>query len=146
MLTQMNIAKIIVKGVFLIPVLYVYSAINMQIFKNTTNILQEQIVSTDSILGVWNFTMANVESPYEKGVLFISKSESSYDVAIKYPEGIFTGQDIVIENNHINFNVNIAGLERVSFVLMVEGNRIIGESYSNIISNQILGTRQLPER
>ncbi len=142
----MNVTHIIVKSIFLIQILCVYSAIDVQNFESTTSVLQEQIVSSESILGVWNFTMTNVESPYEKGVLFISINENTYDVTIKYSEGIFTCQDVVIDNDRINFNVNIAGLERVSFVLMVEGNRIIGESYSNNSSSQILGTRQLPVR
>lgn len=90
--------------------------------------------------------MSNVEFIYEKGVLFISKNAYACDIAIKYPEGIYTCQDVVIDNDRINFNVNIAGLERVSFVLMVEGDRIIGESYSSAGSSQILGVRQLPVR
>ncbi|SKB25298.1 hypothetical protein SAMN05660866_00177 [Maribacter arcticus] len=138
--------QIIVKSIFLIQLLYVFSAINVQNLESSTNVLQDQIVSSETILGVWNFTMSNAESAYEKGVLFISKNEVTYDVAIKYPEGIYTCQDVVIDIDRINFNVNIAGLERVSFVLMVEGDRIIGESYSNAGSSQILGIRQLPVR
>ena len=142
----MNMTQAIVKSFFLIQILFVYSAINVQNFERCTNVLQEKMVSSETILGVWNFTMSNVESTYEKGVLFISKNEETYDVVIKYPEGIYTCQDVVIDNDRINFNVNIAGLERVSFVLMVEGDRIMGESYSNAGSNQILGLRQLPVR
>lgn len=138
--------QIIVKSIFLIQLLYVFSAINVQNLESSTNVLQDQIVSSETILGVWNFTMSNVESTYEKGVLFISKNAGTYDVAIKYPEGIYTCQDVVIDIDRINFNVNIAGLERVSFVLMVEGDRIMGESYSNAGSSQILGIRQLPVR
>ena len=138
--------QIIVKSIFLIQLLYVFSAINVQNLESSTNVLQDQIVSSETILGVWNFTMSNAESAYEKGVLFISKNEGTYDIAIKYSEGIYTCQDVVIDIDRINFNVNIAGLERVSFVLMVEGDRIIGESYSNAGSSQILGIRQLPVR
>lgn len=142
----MNMIQIIVKSIFLIQLLYVFSAINVQNLESSTNVLQDQIVSSETILGVWNFTMSNAESAYEKGVLFISKNAGTYDIAIKYPEGIYTCQDVVIDIDRINFNVNIAGLERVSFVLMVEGDRIIGESYSNAGSSQILGIRQLPVR
>ena len=138
--------QIIVKSIFLIQLLYVFSAINVQNLESSTNVLQDQIVSSETILGVWNFTMSNAESAYEKGVLFISKNAGTYDIVIKYPEGIYTCQDVVIDIDRINFNVNIAGLERVSFVLMVEGDRIIGESYSNAGSSQILGIRQLPVR
>jgi len=114
--------------------------------ESDTNVLQERLVSGESVLGIWNYTMINVESSYEKGVLFISKNENTYDVVIKYPEGIYTCQDVIIDNDRVNFNVNIAGLERVSFVLMVEGDLIIGESYSTSGSSQIKGTRQLPVR
>jgi hypothetical protein len=41
--------------------------------------------------------------------------------------------------------MNIAGLERVSFVLLVDGNRITGESYSKNGSSQIIGSRKYPE-
>jgi hypothetical protein len=138
--------QVIVKNIFLIQILFFYSAINVLNLESSTNVFQDQIYSSETILGVWNFTMSNVESTYEEGVLFISKNEDTYDVAIKYPEGIYTCQDVIIDNNRINFNVNIAGLERVSFVLMVEGDRIMGESYSDAGSNQILGLRQLPVR
>tara|TARA_R110002050_G_scaffold285988_1_gene435904 strand:+ start:477 stop:869 length:393 start_codon:yes stop_codon:yes gene_type:complete len=130
----------------LIQLLYAFSAIKVPNLESDTNVLQECLVSGESVLGIWNYTMINVESSYEKGVLFISKNENTYDVVIKYPVGIYTCQDVIIDNDRVNFNVNIAGLERVSFVLMVEGDLIIGESYSTSGSSQIKGTRQLPVR
>ena len=142
----MNITQIIVKSFFLIQILYAYSAINVLNFESSNDAFQERKTSEEAVLGVWNYAMSNVDSLYEKGILFISKKENIYDVAIKYPEGIYTCQDVIIENDRINFNVNIAGLERVSFVLMVEGDRIIGESYSHAGSSRILGARQFPVR
>ncbi|WP_339652061.1 hypothetical protein [uncultured Maribacter sp.] len=130
----------------MIQLLYAFSAIKVPNLESDTNVLQECLVSGESVLGIWNYTMINVESSYEKGVLFISKNENTYDVVIKYPVGIYTCQDVIIDNDRVNFNVNIAGLERVSFVLMVEGDLIIGESYSTSGSSQIKGTRQLPVR
>tara|TARA_R110002050_G_scaffold403_3_gene2725 strand:- start:7027 stop:7455 length:429 start_codon:yes stop_codon:yes gene_type:complete len=142
----MNITQIIVKSFFLIQILYAYSAINVLNFESTNDAFQDRRISKGAVLGVWKYAMSDVESPYEKGILFISKNENIYDVAIKYPEGIYTCQDVIIENDRINFNVNIAGLDRVSFVLMVEGDRIIGESYSHAGSSRILGARQFPVR
>ncbi|WP_286815127.1 hypothetical protein, partial [Maribacter sp. UBA849] len=57
---------------------------------------------------------------------------------------MLTGQDVVVKDNGINFNVNFEGLKRVSFVLVVENDKIVGESYSAIGTSEIFGVRQLP--
>lgn len=142
----MNITQILVKGIFLIQLLYLVSPIDIEKSISATDTFQEKMIFKEAVLGVWKYTMSNVDSPYEKGVLFISKNDTTFDVTITYPTGVLTGQDVIVHNGRINFNMNIAGLERVSFVLMAEGDRIMGESYSNNGSNQILGVRQLPGR
>ncbi|WP_419214032.1 hypothetical protein ACNR9Q_07725 [Maribacter sp. X9] len=96
-------------------------------------------------LGAWSYTMSNVKSPYKAGVLFISKIDGVYRIDVKFSNGILTGQDVVINGNQVKFNVNISGVERVSFTLEVEGDLIVGGSHSAKGSCQILGTRQLPE-
>ncbi|WP_157483915.1 hypothetical protein [Maribacter hydrothermalis] len=110
------------------------------------SIFQEGLLSKEPALGVWNYTMTNVDSVYDHGVLFVTKNENTYDIAVKFSNGILNGQDVVVKNNKVNFNINIAGLERVSFVLMIEGDKIMGESYSEKGSSAILGERQHPER
>ncbi|WP_405410223.1 hypothetical protein [Maribacter sp. Asnod1-A12] len=99
--------------------------------------------SNDSVLGVWKYTMTNVDVPYEKGIFFITKKGDLYDVAVKLGTGILTGQDVIVQNSTINFNVNFEGLKRVSFVLTVKDDKIMGESYSAIGTSEILGVRQL---
>ena len=103
-------------------------------------------IDKDVVLGVWNCSMTNVSSPYEHGVFFITKQGETYDVVVQFSNGMLSGQDVIVEEEHIKFNLNIAGLERVSFVMLVKGNRIIGESYSMKNSSQISGVRQLPVR
>lgn len=104
------------------------------------------LVNTDAVLGVWEYTMTNVDAPYEKGVFFITKKGDFYDVAVKLTTGMLTGQDVLVKGNGINFNVNFEGLKRVSFVLVVEDDKIMGESYSTIGNSEIFGVRQLPEQ
>lgn len=105
-------------------------------------------VANESTLGAWKYMMTNttIGSPYKEGVLFVTKKNDMYDVAVKFSNGILSGKDVIIKNEQIKFNLNIAGLERVSFVLFVEENRILGESYSVKGSSQITGMRQLPVR
>lgn len=142
----MNITHIFVKGIFLTQLLVSFSLIEMNNLGIKTTTIQEGLLLKEPTLGVWNFTMTNVESVYNQGVLFVTKNENTDEIAVKFSNGILNGQDVVINNNKVNFNINIAGLERVSFVLMIDGDRIMGESYSDKGSSQILGERQLPER
>ena len=111
---------------------------------NPENVLCQAIPLNEAALGVWAFTMTKVKSPYTDGELFIIKEQGSYKVAIKFSMDILTGQDVVIADNRINFNMNISGLERVSFELLVDGDCIMGESYSINGSSQIQGSRKYP--
>lgn len=142
----MKLTLTLVKGIFLIQVFCSLLSVDFFQFDFAYADNNEQIMYEDSVLGVWNYTMTNVASPYEKGMIFITKNEDSYEVAVKIQNGMLTGQDVVVENDNIHFNVNIAGLERVTFALVVKDDKMMGESYSPTGSSQILGVRQLPER
>jgi len=131
----------------LVHVFYTVLSVDVNCFQPTSvDRICEQSGAIENVLGVWNYTMTNAESSYEQGVLFVTKNDNTFDVALKFQNGMLSAQDVVVANGRINFNVNIAGLKRVSFVLLVEGDRIMGESYSNDGSGQIIGTRQLPVR
>lgn len=140
-----------IKYLFYIQVFFVSQAVltNDSVLKSSTEIINNnEFISGDKVLGIWScmFTNERVDSPYKEGIIFIAKHKDTYDVALKFSNGILSGNDVVIKNDLINFNVNIEGIERVSFVLLVEGNNIKGESYSTNGSSQILGKRQLPVR
>jgi len=140
----MKINRYLLQGVLLILVFCSFSSIEPYELENYFQQKIEETVSNDSVLGVWKYTMINVDGPYEKGVFFITQRDGSYDVAVKLGTGTLTGQDIVVQENGINFNVNFEGLKRVSFKLKVNGDKIIGERISAIGANEILGVRQLP--
>lgn len=142
----MKITRFIFQGVLLVFVFCSFSTIE----SNRTSYSNQQILNetttNDSVVGVWKYSMSNVDAPYENGVFFITQKEDSYDVALKLSTGILTGQDVIVTENGINFNVNFEGLKRVSFVLIVKGDKIMGETFSEIGSSEIYGVRQVPGR
>ncbi|WP_430427291.1 hypothetical protein [Maribacter litoralis] len=142
----MKTVKFLVLGIVLIMAFSSFSS--TQINSNRHHVSENSIapLSSDTVLGVWKYKMTNVDAPYEKGVFFITKKGDFYDVAVKLTTGMLTGQDVLVKGNGINFNVNFEGLKRVSFVLVVEDDKIMGESYSAIGNSEILGARQLPEQ
>ncbi|TVZ17017.1 hypothetical protein JM81_3291 [Maribacter sp. MAR_2009_72] len=150
MLSPMLIAHIVIKIiVFLQVILLAPSVMNDSLnLKNEDKIVAAGKHSPDSALGVWRFSFGNenISEVYKDGVLFVTKQNGSYDVAMKFKNGVLTGQDVEINENAIKFNVNIDGLERVSFVLLLDGNRIVGESYSAKGASKIYGKRQVPVR
>ncbi|WP_405398902.1 hypothetical protein [Maribacter sp. Asnod2-G09] len=107
-------------------------------------IKHEQIIDKSPVLGVWEFLMPDADAPYRKGRIFISKPNNVYQVVISLKTGSLNGQDIRVDDNRINFNINIEGIERTSFVLEVEGDKMIGEFYSESGSSDVLAKRQLP--
>ena len=142
----MKTVKFLVLGIVLIMAFSSFSS--TQINSNRHHVSENSIVpiSSDTVLGVWKYKMTNVDAPYEKGVFFITKKGDFYDVAVKLTTGMLTGQDVLVKGNGLNFNVNFEGLKRVSFVLVVEDNKIMGKSYSTIGNSEIFGVRQLPEQ
>jgi len=140
----MKTIKFIVQVIALCVVLCSFTTTENYPYKNSVAKETIALISTDSVLGVWKYTMTNVDAPYEKGMFFITQKGDSYDVALKLGTGMLTGQDVVVKDNGINFNVNFEGLKRVSFVLVVENDKIVGESYSTIGTSEIFGVRQLP--
>ncbi|WP_036152509.1 hypothetical protein [Maribacter forsetii] len=134
----------LLQAFLLILVFCSFSSVETNELKEPFQQKSEETNCKTSVLGVWKYTMTNVDEPYEKGMFFITKKGDSYDVAVKLGTGVLTGQDIVVQNNSINFNVNFEGLKRVSFVLKVEGDVIMGEGYSAKGTSEILGVRQLP--
>ena len=142
----MKTVKFLVLGIVLIMAFSSFSS--TQINSNRHHVSENSIapISSDTVLGVWKYKMTNVDAPYEKGVFFITKKGDFYDVAVKLTTGMLTGQDVLVKGNGINFNVNFEGLKRVSFVLVVEDNKIMGKSYSTIGNSEIFGVRQLPEQ
>jgi len=142
----MKLTLILLKGLFLIQLFCSFSSVDVFLSDFTYTDNGEQKLSEDCVLGVWNYTMTNAATPYEKGVIFITKSKDSYEVAVKIQNGMLTGQDVIVNKETVHFNVNIAGLERVSFALLVKDNKMMGESYSPTGTSQISGIRQLPGR
>ncbi|MGO4918143.1 hypothetical protein [Maribacter spongiicola] len=140
----MKFTHLILQGALLILAFCSFSSVKLDVTETTSQQLIEQTVVNDAVLGVWNYRMSNVDAPYEKGVFFITKNKDFYEVAVKLSTGILTGQDVVASDKGINFNVNFEGLKRVSFVLMVEEDKIMGETYSAIGTSDILGVRQKP--
>lgn len=67
--------------------------------------------SNDKALGVWDFSMTDIHTPYQEGLLFITKESGVYDVAVKVSTGVLSGEEVVVRDDRIHFNLNISGLE-----------------------------------
>ena len=107
--------------------------------------LCNQTFSNETALGVWEYNMTDIQAPYHEGILYITKKNGVYHIAVKVATGVLTGQEVSVNEDRINFNLNISGLERVSFVLLVTGDLLSGEGYSANGTNRITAKRLLPE-
>ncbi|WP_300025685.1 hypothetical protein [uncultured Maribacter sp.] len=141
----MNTNHVLIKVVLFVNVLCINSFVeNRKVNSSYEELKHEQIIDNSPVVGVWNFLMPNADAPYKKGRIFISEKNGIYDVVISLKTGSLNGQDIKVEENRINFNINMEGVERTSFVLEVEGDKMIGECYSENRSSEVLAKRTLP--
>ena len=97
-----------------------------------------------AIEGVWQFEVFGAQSLYQEGLLFIEKENERYTVDLKFDNGILSGYDVQVRDNQLNFNANISGVERISFVLLFEDGKLEGESYSINNTSQVKGIRKVP--
>lgn len=141
----MNTNHVLIKIVLFTNVLFINSFIENRAMNSSYDIIEhEQIIDKNPVLGVWEFLMPEADAPYRKGRIFISKPNEVYQVVISLNTGSLNGQDVKIDNNRINFNINKEGVERISFVLEVEGDKMIGDFYSESSSGEVLAKRQVP--
>ncbi|MGB3143954.1 MAG: hypothetical protein WBB24_07590 [Maribacter sp.] len=97
-----------------------------------------------AIEGVWQFEVFGTQSMYQEGLLFIEKENEKYTVDLKFDNGILSGYDVQVRDNQLNFNANISGVERISFVLLFHDGKLEGESYSLNNRSQVKGARKVP--
>lgn len=141
----MSTNHVLIKIVLFTNVLFMNSFIENRSINSSYDVVEhEQIIDENPVLGVWEFLMPEADAPYRKGRIFISKPNDDYQIVISLKTGSLNGQDIKVDNNRINFNINKEGIDRISFVLEVEGDKMIGESYSESGSNEVLAKRQIP--
>jgi len=142
----MNTNHVLIKIVLLVNVFFMSSfKANRAMNLSENNVSIEQKVDKSPVLGAWKFLMPEADLPYRNGRIFISETNDVYEVVISLKTGTLNGQDVEVENNRINFNINIEGIERTSFVLKVEGDKMVGEFYSNSSSSEVFAKRELPE-
>ena len=110
--------------------------------KTITDVSKE--IMDKSMEGVWQFEVSGVQSMYQKGLLFIDKENDDYKVSLKFDHGILSAYDVEVHDGQLQFNTNISGLERISFVLLFEENELTGEGYSKTNTSQIKGSRKVP--
>lgn len=143
----MNLTYFLASMIFLAQVFFssITLACNGTIVSNKLAICSQTILN-EMALGAWEYSMTDMPAPYHEGVLYITKDNGVYNIAVNVATGVLTGQEVSVNEDRINFNLNISGLERVSFVLLVTGDRILGEGYSAHGSNKITAKRLYPER
>ena len=96
----------------------------------------------DGLIGSWAYTVENTMPEYSKGVIVIAKESGEYSVQVQLVNGSLEGQDITVKGNEIVFNLYIEG-QSIKVVLVVDGDKISGESSSMDGVFKIDGTRRL---
>ena len=132
---------------FLVGVFSLFSVQNSKAFVLKTLTIpqsEEADVFNGNPIGVWNYKVFGAGPEYEEGVLFIRKDSEEYVVEVHLGNGTLIGQDVEIEGGSVKFNVNLEGMERVSVVLQVVDDTIVGKSYSSQGTYDIQGTRKIP--
>ena len=104
------------------------------------------VEKNENPIGVWLYTAEGLDPEYSTGVFFIREENGKKVVELQLEHGTLTGQDVIISDNKVKFNINIKGLERVSIVLLIEGNTLRGETSSTKGIHKISGTRKLAPR
>ncbi len=95
-------------------------------------------------LGVWDYEVVGTEEAYRKGVLFVRMEDGAPIVEVHLANGVLNGHDVQVKGDTVKFTVNIEGTERVSVVLNVTADTILGEASSSQGSFTIKGKRKLP--
>ena len=103
-----------------------------------------EVSTADDLIGAWQYTVENVDYQYSTGVLLITKEEGKYSVQVQLSAGNIPGEEIEVKENNISFAVYIEG-QKVSVSLMVDGDKIKGESSSSEGVYKIEGTKVMPE-
>lgn len=110
---------------------------------NPGGALQNPLVA-DGPMGVWDYEVEGTEDAYRTGTLFVRKENGAPIVEVHLGNGVLIGQDVQVQGNTLKFMLNLDGVERVSVVLNVEKDVILGEVTSSQGSFTIKGTRKLP--
>jgi len=108
----------------------------------SNNVIVE--MENEDPLGVWLYTAEGTSPEYRTGVLFIREENGKHVIEVQLETGTLTGQDVEVDKDTIKFNMNVEGLERISVVLAVNGNKISGETYSTEGTYKISGYRKMP--
>ncbi|MFS4467150.1 hypothetical protein [Maribacter sp. 2210JD10-5] len=80
---------------------------------------------------------------YKEGFFVVRKEKGEYVVEIELRNGSMNGQDVKVNGDVIKFNMNIEGIERVSVMLKIKGDKMEGKTYSNEGNYSITGARQI---
>lgn len=105
--------------------------------------LRAMLLNEDPV-GVWDYEVEGTEATYRAGVLFIRKENGVHFVEVHLGNGVLNGQDVQVQGNTIKFTLNLDGLERVSIVLNVAEDVVLGQATTDEDSYTIKGTRKLP--
>lgn len=85
------------------------------------------LLVADGPIGVWDYEVAGTEDAYGSGILFVRKENGVHVVEVHLGSGVLNGQDVQVQGNTLNFTLNLDGVERVSVVLNVEKDSILGQ-------------------
>lgn len=106
----------------------------------------QNLVVADGPIGVWDYEVEGTEDAYRSGILFVRKENGSHAVEVHLGSGVLNGQDVQVQGNTLKFNLNLDGVERVSVVLNVEKDRILGQVIYPQGTFTIKGNRKLAPR
>ena len=118
---------IIKKAHLAIAVLFLLSfSVTSSNHNNEGNKIIFLLLSSEALLGAYEYTVENVPYEYSKGVLIIAKRSDTYTVKVKSTAGELAGEDVQVVDNSIKFKVFIEG-QTVAVDLTVDGDIISGK-------------------
>lgn len=91
---------------------------------NDTNIIVK-----DDLVGGWEYTVEDAPEGYEEGFMLIVNQNGVYKVQIELSAGYVNGQNVVLKENKLTFNI-IFGGETIAIAVEAKGSKLSGTSTS----------------
>lgn len=97
--------------------------------------------------GVWDCKVVGAAPEYQYSTLFITKQEDGLpSVIVQLDRASLTGQDVGLGEKDLRFDINLEGVERVSFVLEADVDQLIGKVFTSGESLPVTCSRKSPSK
>lgn len=124
------------------------SLTNLWAFNKDTLIIQvKEIDWSTNFFGVWNCKVTGAAPEYQNSILFVTENEHGLpSVVVQLESGTLSGQQVLIDENILRFDINLEGIERVSIVLEPVKDQLRGKVSTSGGELPVICTRKLPPK